>query len=66
MITVYRNNVHNLSIFCLALRFNIAAFCIFLRSKTYAKVWAESVIRIPDTLLVSIGNLQYQASFKLL
>ena len=32
-----------------ALGSNNAAFFMFLRPKTYPKVWAEPVIRIPDT-----------------
>ena len=38
----------------LALGLNIATFFIFLYAKTYAKVSAESVIRISEPLLVNI------------
>ena len=34
----------------------IAAFFMFLRQKTYPKIWAEPVIQMPDTLLVIDEN----------
>ena len=42
----------------LSVRVYIAAFFIFLYPKTYAKVSAESVIRISEPLLVSISTIQ--------
>ena len=44
------------SVFC-TLWSNITAFFIFLYPETYAKVSAESVIRIPEPLLVSVEML---------
>ena len=44
----------------LALASNIAAFFIFIYPKTYSKVSAESVIRISEPLLVSVGKWDFE------